>query len=131
MYHLEKKPAVGGMPTIETAPRVNAAIVSGMRRPMPARPPTLDEPVARRTDATLENSAAFMTAWFMTCSSAATSASGVPMPSPTAIMARLAMLLYASMRRRSVCAIAATEPSTMPASPSTSSASATGTASRR
>jgi hypothetical protein len=37
MYHLQRKPAVGGMPTIETAPIAIAMLVCGIVRPTPRR----------------------------------------------------------------------------------------------
>ncbi len=36
MNHLPRKPAVGGRPIMPSAPMAKAAIVHGMRRPMPS-----------------------------------------------------------------------------------------------
>ena len=41
MYHLLAKPAVGGTPIMDSAPTVKAAIVHGIRRPIPVSSLTL------------------------------------------------------------------------------------------
>ena len=80
--HLLAKASPGGSPARRNAASANAAIVSGMRRPIPSISLTRSTPAATYSAPAQKNSVIFRRPWLAMCSTPPAKASGTPRATP-------------------------------------------------